>query len=81
MTKQQRTMLKLLADNEHLKLYQIPPSIRNYTARFSELRNQGWDIPAPKLALNREKKMMSTYSMPGDERIRAQRELREVLSE
>jgi hypothetical protein len=78
MTNQQRIILTVLSTSENVPLYRLTnTSVAKYGNRISELRQMGWDIPKPKLGKNRNGNVMSTYSMPLDERVRAQ----EVLSE
>lgn len=81
LTGDRREVLKLLASKEEVKLYEIMRlNQANFRARISELRDPpfSFNIPAPTLKKNRQGRIMSTYSMPAGERIRAQRELREV---
>ena len=65
LSKQRKVILDLLLTGEPVPLYRIPSNIRNHTARISELRQMGYDIPAPVLKKNREGNMMSTYQMGG----------------
>ena len=65
LSRQRKVILDLLLTGEPVPLYKIPSSIRNHTARISELRGMGYDIPAPVLKKNREGNMMSTYQMGG----------------
>ncbi len=80
-----REVLRLLASREYVPLYEIMKLFQaNYRARISELRDMGWDIPAPKMGKNAAGNMMSTYSMPtfdtehGKGRYSAKVELRRV---
>jgi len=85
-----REVLILMASREHVPLYLIMRLWQaNPNARISELRDMGYDIPAPKMGKNAAGNMMSTYSMPafdtkhGKGRYSAKVDLRrvEVLSE
>ena len=70
-------VLRVLASREHVPLYEIMKLYQaNYRARISELRDMGWDIPAPKMSRNRAGNMMSVYSMPYLERRRVKEVLR-----
>ena len=77
LTGDRREVLKLLASKEKVPLYEIMKlNQANFRARISELRvHMDWDIPAPAMKKNRQGRMMSTYSMPLDERMRARRVL------
>ena len=67
-----REVLRVLASRDHVPLYEIMRLFQaNYRARISELRDMGWDIPAPKMGKNAMGNMMSVYSMPEGERRRA----------
>ena len=84
LTGDRREVLKLLASREHVPLYLIMRLWQaNPNARISELRDMGWDIPAPKMGKNAAGNMMSTYSMPLEDTIygRGRRSARGVLDE
>ncbi len=77
LTGDRREVLKVLASREKVPLYLLMRlNQANITARISELRvHMDWKIPPPVLKKNRQGRIMSTYSMPADERARAQRVL------
>lgn len=77
-----REVLRVLASREYVPLYLIMRLWQaNPNARISELRDMGFDIPAPKMGKNAAGNMMSTYSMPVDERIRAKNAVLKAVQE
>ena len=81
MNNQQRKILTVLASQEEVPLYLLLGTwVASHTKIISQLRDPPYNfkIPAPKMEKNREGNLMSTYSMPADERLRARRALREV---
>lgn len=74
LTGDRREVLILFASKEKIPLYEIMKlNQANFRARISELRDPPFlfTIPAPVLKKNRQGRIMSTYSMPVGERMRA----------